>query len=56
MAYHLPTDFSLVLLRSIHYYRSGLIILTRKLDVLIVYVSFTSTSNTTPVQLQCHHR
>jgi len=30
MAYYIPADYSLVLFRSLHYYRSGLIMLTKK--------------------------
>jgi len=30
VAYYTPTDYSLILFRSLHYYRYNLIILTRK--------------------------
>ena len=50
MVYYIPTDYRLILFRSLQYNRSGLIILTRKLHVAIGYVSLTSTSNTTSVQ------
>jgi len=44
-------DYSLVIFRSLHCYRSGLVILARMQDVVVVYnVSLTSTSNT---QLRC---
>jgi len=34
MAYYILTGYSLVLLRSLHYYRFSLIILTRNEDVI----------------------
>jgi len=42
--YYIPTHYSSVRFRSLHYYRPGLIILTRKLDVVVVNVFLTSTT------------
>jgi len=49
--YYTPTDYSLILFRSLHCYRPGLISLPIKLDVEEVNVFLSSTSNITPVQL-----
>jgi len=38
------THYSSVLFRSLHYYRPGLIILTRKQDIVVVKVFLTSTT------------
>ena len=42
--YYIPTYYNSVLFRSLHYYRLGLIILTRNQDVVVVIVFLTSTT------------
>jgi len=41
---YVSSHYSSVLLRTLHYYRPGLIILTRKYDVVVVNVFLTSTT------------
>jgi len=42
--HYIPTHYSSVLFRSLHYYRPGLIILTRKQDIVVANVFLTSTT------------
>jgi len=51
----LSTNYSLIMFRSLHHYRPGLIILTIKRDVILFYFFITSTSKITAVQLRCHN-
>jgi len=47
--YYVTTHYSSVLLRSLHYYRPGLIILTRKEDVMVKRFSYFYNSDFQPI-------